>query len=203
MDLAFSNVQLGHPLPEDISFERLKATVHADLLQISNLFDEDQVEHVYEKLFDVIPSAPELLDEPFVQQDAVDSASNVDGHVTNHHTQLLDHSHPAHTSSELAAPQNTSIPAIGILIIRTDPKAVWGIPKVKSVDIFAQHLKTWTKAGIMSMFILRNVFSRQLEFDVSHQTMAIDPRCPLVFSPEKYCFFDKHPPLTSSYGNPT
>ena len=88
-----------------------------------------------------------------------------------------------------------------MLIIRTDPKAVWGIPKVKGVDSFAQHLKTWTKVGIMSMFILRNVFSRQLEFDVSNQTMAIDPRCPLVFSPENTAFSINTRPLPPAMEN--
>merc|ERR1712055_814800 len=45
-----------------ISFDSLKSAIHDRLLELDTLFNNEDVNHVYEKLFDIIPQAePNLI----------------------------------------------------------------------------------------------------------------------------------------------
>ena len=77
LDPAFQEVVFGEPLGGQISFDSLKSAIHDRLLELDNLFNNEDVNHVYEKLFDIIPQAePNLIPSAPLYHDGDD---DVDG----------------------------------------------------------------------------------------------------------------------------
>ena len=198
MDLVFDGVQQGHPVPESITFVNLKTTVHAHLMRISNLFEEDLIQPVYEKLFDISPSAPALSASgseggaaDLVVQDVQDEREPL-WHPwrRDHHEGDADDQVPplvaAPSQQGQQMQQDTDFP--GILCVRTDSGAPWEMPRAESVGVIAQYLMSWSQSGMMSIFMARNLLEQQLDFYVFRDPKPLNTKYPLVFSPQRTAF---------------
>ena len=188
VDISF-DFGLGQSFGDFIPFSELEPIIHSHLTNIEALFQSDDVHHVYEKLFGVslpdetaLPSAP-----PFHQDHHDDGAldeheldTNPLGPIGRQATNVSQP--PPLPPLPKASNENT-----GILFVCEPPSALSDIPKLKSVRTLERYFISWSQSKYRSIFVVRNLNTREIEFFPFFESRSIPPFSPSAVSPQKMC----------------
>ena len=188
VDLAFPNAEIGHPLPPDVNFDALKNAVHTELSRCHESFAHDQVEHVYERLFNV---------------PAEDITNHDDNHSHNRHDQHQQPTAPPPPPHLLLSPSDTPHPQgngqLGLLIVRTSPHVPFTYPLIyETPSQVSSFMEAQANMGILAVYLSRDVFNNRFHFFISipPHFPNINPSCPLQVSPDSHTIYTlTHKPL--------
>ena len=188
VDLAFPDSEIGHPLPPDVTYDNLKNAVHSELSRCHESFAHDQVEHVYERLFNV---------------PAKDITSHDNHGRDDDHDQHQQPTAPPPPPNLFLSPNDTSHlqgnGQLGLLIIRTSPHVPWTFPLIyETPSQVSSFMGAQANIGILAVYISRDVFNSRFHFYISipPHFPNINPSCPFQVSPDSYTIYTlTHQPL--------
>ena len=81
----------------------------------------------------------------------------------------------------------TSNENTGILFVCEPPSALSDIPKLKSVRTLERHFTSWSQSKYRSVFVVRNLNTREIEFFPFFESRSIPPFSHSAVSPQKMC----------------
>ena len=188
VDLAFPDSEIGHPLPQDVTYDNLKNAVHSELSRCHESFAHDQVEHVYERLFNV---------------PAKDITSHDNHGRDDDHDQHQQPTAPPPPPNLFLSPNDTSHlqgnGQLGLLIVRTSPQVPWTFPLIyETPSQVSSFMGAQANIGILAVYISRDVFNSRFHFYISipPHFPNINPSCPFQVSPDSYTIYTlTHQPL--------
>ena len=193
LDPAFQEVVFGEPLGGQISFDSLKSAIHDRLLELDNLFNNEDVNHVYEKLFDIIPQAePNLIPSAPLYHDDHDDGRQVEEEA---HSSLEQAPPPPAVQARRPIeprpfsppnpPPTTQKDFLGILFVPNPSASLLDIPKLESVKLLENCIRNWSSAGYKAVFISRNLGTNQVDLFPFLTAPPVNPFTPSAVSPQK------------------
>ena len=214
MDPSSFPVSFGRPLGDEISFVDLKNAIHKCLMDMETQFSDDNVDHVYQVLFNVVsqadPSTPGRSDDPNLISLDPSAPPYVGGNdgvdQIEEGAQLLfnqpSRPHPVPVGRSVvtrpALPPNPPPPTqtvfaelgqvtdfMGILFVCCQAASLLDIPKVENMKTLVTYLKSWSQAGYKAIFISRNLVTDQVDLFPFTRAPRVNPFCPFVISPQK------------------